>query len=167
MVKCPRNLNFEKMDTASYKRKHDGVWLLWRIFKAYLKQNRDLRIEFGFSWITLSSFCEIRESKLSFSWNFCLQGNHKVSVYTSSSKNRLYLTPKSVKLNTIFLHLDNILTPNPLWGAYSAPPTLQLLELLPKSSRITSEKKIRTLYYYGSVIANEKQMHIQLSFADW
>ena len=34
-----------------------------------------------FSWITLSGFCEIHESKLSFCWKFCLQGNHKVSVY--------------------------------------------------------------------------------------
>ena len=25
-VKCLRDLNFEKMDTASYKEKHDGVW---------------------------------------------------------------------------------------------------------------------------------------------
>ena len=94
VVKCPRNLNFEKKDTASYEGKNDGFWLLWGIFKEYLKQNRDLR-------------------------------------------------------------------------AYSAPPTLYLLEFLTKSSRITSEKKIRTLYYYGSVIANEKQMHIPLSFADW
>ena len=34
-----RNLNFEKMDTASYTGKNDGVWLLWGIFKEYLKQN--------------------------------------------------------------------------------------------------------------------------------
>ena len=25
VVKCPRNLDFEKMDTASYKGKNDGV----------------------------------------------------------------------------------------------------------------------------------------------
>ena len=37
VVKCRRNLNFEKMDTASYTRKNDGVW--WEIFKEYLKQN--------------------------------------------------------------------------------------------------------------------------------
>ena len=40
------------------------------------------KLQFVFSWITLSSFCEICESKLSLCWNFCLQGNHKVSVYT-------------------------------------------------------------------------------------
>ena len=75
--------------------------------------NRNLLIKFVFLQITLSSFSEICESKLSFCWNFCLQGNHKVSVYTSSSTNHLYLTPKSVKLYTIFLHLDSILAPNP------------------------------------------------------
>ena len=37
VVKCCRNLNFEKMDTASYTGKNDGVW--WGIFKEYLKQN--------------------------------------------------------------------------------------------------------------------------------
>ena len=37
VVKCRRNLNFQKMDTASYTRKIDGVW--WGIFKKYLKQN--------------------------------------------------------------------------------------------------------------------------------
>ena len=39
VVKCLRNLNFEKMDTASYTGKNDGAWLLWRIYKKYLKQN--------------------------------------------------------------------------------------------------------------------------------
>ena len=28
VVKCRQNLNFEKMDTASYTGKNDGVWLL-------------------------------------------------------------------------------------------------------------------------------------------
>ena len=37
VVKCRRNLIFEKMDTASYTGKNDGVW--WGIFKEYLKQN--------------------------------------------------------------------------------------------------------------------------------
>ena len=48
--------------------------------------NRDLQIEFIISRITLSTFCEIRESKLSFCWNFCLQGNQKVSVYTQAQQ---------------------------------------------------------------------------------
>ena len=39
VVKCPRNLNFEKMDTASYTGKNDGVWLLWGKCNEYLKQN--------------------------------------------------------------------------------------------------------------------------------
>ena len=38
---------------------------------------------------------------------------------------------------------------NPQWGAYSAPPYLLMLELLPKSLRITSEKIIRTLRVYN------------------
>ena len=37
VVKCHRNLNFEKMDTASYIGRNDGVW--WRTIKEYLKQN--------------------------------------------------------------------------------------------------------------------------------
>ena len=37
VVKCCRNLNFEKMDTTSYTGKIDGGW--WRIFREYLKQN--------------------------------------------------------------------------------------------------------------------------------
>ena len=37
VVKCRRNLNFEKMDTASYTGKNDAVW--WGMFKEYLKQN--------------------------------------------------------------------------------------------------------------------------------
>ena len=36
VVKCRRNLHFEKMDTASYTGKNDGVWC--GIFKEYLKQ---------------------------------------------------------------------------------------------------------------------------------
>ena len=39
VVKCSRNLNFEKMDTAPYTAKNDGFWLLWGIFKEYIKQN--------------------------------------------------------------------------------------------------------------------------------
>ena len=39
VVKYLRNLNFEKMDIASYTGKIDGVWLLWGIYKEYLKQN--------------------------------------------------------------------------------------------------------------------------------
>ena len=38
-MKCCWNLNFEKMDTASYTGKNDGIWLLWGIFKEHLKQN--------------------------------------------------------------------------------------------------------------------------------
>ena len=39
VVKCCQNLNFTKMDTASYTGKNDGVWLQWGIFKEYVKQN--------------------------------------------------------------------------------------------------------------------------------
>ena len=34
VVKCRRNLNFEKVNTASYTGKNDGL-----LFKEYLKQN--------------------------------------------------------------------------------------------------------------------------------
>ena len=40
----------------------------------------------------------------------------KVPVYTSSSTICLYLTPKRVKLCSIFLHLDSILAPKSQWG---------------------------------------------------
>ena len=39
VVKCQQNMNFEKMDTACYPAKKDGIWLLCGIFKEYLKQN--------------------------------------------------------------------------------------------------------------------------------
>ena len=39
VVKCRRNLNFEEMDTTPYTGKNDGFWLLWGIFKEYIKQN--------------------------------------------------------------------------------------------------------------------------------
>ena len=39
VVKCRRNLNFEKMDTAPCTGKNDGFWLLWGICKEYIKQN--------------------------------------------------------------------------------------------------------------------------------
>ena len=39
VMKCRRNLNFEKLDTASFTGKNDGFWLLWGIFKGYIKQN--------------------------------------------------------------------------------------------------------------------------------
>ena len=108
--------------------------------------NHDLRIEFIYSILsiiyTLRSFCEICESKFSYFQNFCLQGNHKVSAYTSSSKNSLYLTPKSIKMYTIFLNSDSILVQTPNWRLTSLLHTLQLLERLPKSLWITSEKII-------------------------
>ena len=39
VVNCCWNLNFEKMDTASYTGKNDGFWLMWGIFKEYITQN--------------------------------------------------------------------------------------------------------------------------------
>ena len=39
VVKCRQDLNFEKMGTAPYTEKIDGFWLLWGIFKEYIKQN--------------------------------------------------------------------------------------------------------------------------------
>ena len=49
----------------------------------------------------------------------------KVFVYTSTI--RLYLTPKCVKLYTIFFHLNSILPLNPEWVAYSTPTYLLVL----------------------------------------
>ena len=37
VVKCLRNLNFEKMDTESYTGQNDGVW--WGLFKDYPRHN--------------------------------------------------------------------------------------------------------------------------------
>ena len=39
VVKHRRDLNFERMITAPYAGKNDGSWLLWGIFKEYIKQN--------------------------------------------------------------------------------------------------------------------------------
>ena len=39
MGKCGRNVNFEQMDTEISTGKNDGFWLLWEIFKEYIKQN--------------------------------------------------------------------------------------------------------------------------------
>ena len=39
MVKCRGNVNFEEMDTERLTGKTDEFWLLWGIFKEYIKQN--------------------------------------------------------------------------------------------------------------------------------
>ena len=39
MVKCRQIVNFEEMDTEWSRGKNYGFWVLWRIFKEYLKQN--------------------------------------------------------------------------------------------------------------------------------
>ena len=39
MVKCRQYMNFEEMDTESSTGKNDEFWLLWGIFKVYVKQN--------------------------------------------------------------------------------------------------------------------------------
>ena len=31
--------SFSKLDTVSYTAKNDGYWLVWGIFKEYIKQN--------------------------------------------------------------------------------------------------------------------------------
>ena len=57
------------------------------------------------------------------------------------------VTPNSVKLYTIFLHLDSILAPNPQCGSLqsSCIPHSFWKELLSKFLWITSEKIIQTL----------------------
>ena len=39
MMKCRRNVNFQEMYTEHSTGKNDGFWLLWGIFKEYIKQN--------------------------------------------------------------------------------------------------------------------------------
>ena len=39
MMKCRRNVNFEEIDTEPSTGKNDGFWLLWGIFKEYIKEN--------------------------------------------------------------------------------------------------------------------------------
>ena len=39
MVKCRQIVNFEEMDTEWSRGKNYGFWVLWGIFKEYLKQN--------------------------------------------------------------------------------------------------------------------------------
>ena len=38
VVKCCWNMNFDEMDTEPPTGKNDGFWLLWGIFKEYIKQ---------------------------------------------------------------------------------------------------------------------------------
>ena len=38
-MKCYQNVNFEEMDTEHSTGKNHGFWLLWGIFKEYIKQN--------------------------------------------------------------------------------------------------------------------------------
>ena len=75
----------------------------------------------------------------------CLQGNHEVSVYTSSSTIRLYLTP-----NKLFSSIQIAFWPQtPMGKLTGLHHTPQLLKLLTKFSRITSEKIILTLEWRG------------------
>ena len=39
MVKCLQNDNFEEIDTETSTGENDRVWLLWGIFKEYIRQN--------------------------------------------------------------------------------------------------------------------------------
>ena len=39
MLKCHQNVNFEEMDTEHSIGKNGRFWLLWGIFKEYIKQN--------------------------------------------------------------------------------------------------------------------------------
>ena len=39
MVKCPQIVNFGEMDTEWSTRKIYEFWVLWGIFKEYIKQN--------------------------------------------------------------------------------------------------------------------------------
>ena len=39
MVKCRRNVHFEEMDTECSTEKNYEFWVLWGIFKEYIKQN--------------------------------------------------------------------------------------------------------------------------------
>ena len=39
MVKCRGNVNFEEMGNERLTGKNDGFWLLWGIFKEYMKQS--------------------------------------------------------------------------------------------------------------------------------
>ena len=83
--------------------------------------NHDLQIEFVFSQITLSSFCETCKSKLSFCWNFCLQGNHKVSVYTQA-RQIAYILLQKVLNCTLFSCIWIAFWPQTPNGGFKALP---------------------------------------------
>ena len=44
VVKCRRNMNFEEIDTEPPTWKNDGFWLLWGIWKEFIKQNSILAV---------------------------------------------------------------------------------------------------------------------------
>ena len=83
--------------------------------------NHDLQIESVFSQITLSSFCETRKSKLFFCWNFCLQGNHKVSVYTQAQQIAYILLQKVLNC-TLFSCIWIAFWPQTPNGGFKALP---------------------------------------------
>ena len=98
-----------------------------------------------FSRITLRNFCEL---KLSLCQKFCLQGSHKVSVYTLSSIIHLILLQK-VLICALSCYIWITFWPQTSMGELTAlPHSLQLLELLTKFSRIISEQKSRNLGFW-------------------
>ena len=73
-------------------------------------------------------------------WSAGLFWSYSYKFYTSSLTIRLYLTPKSGKLYTIFLYLDNILATNPQWGKLqSSPISPSCWNFSTKFSQITPE----------------------------
>ena len=95
-----------------------------------------------------------RQSIAKTSWFRSYKTFFKVSVKVVRVTIFLYVTPKRVKLYTIFLCSDSILDkvlggfgPKPSMGELTAlPHTPYLLELITKFLQIISEKIIRTLW---------------------
>ena len=85
-------------------------------------------LDFGLLQIMLNTFLWNLRIKTSLRLEFFYSGKPRsfwVSVYTSSSRICAYVTPKSVKLYTILLHLVSILAPNLQWGSLKCSPILR------------------------------------------
>ena len=72
--------------------------------------------------IKISSFvCRNRVNMFIYLLEFLSSEKPQVSGYSLSSTMCLYFTPKGVKLYTILLYLNSILSRNSQWGSLSAP----------------------------------------------
>ena len=102
VVKCGRNLNFEKMDTAPYTEKNDGFWFLWGICKEDIKQNiikaeeKQTLIQLSFEdWKKVNNVNKIRSKRKNW-FKLCWWGFSKKESYVV----HIIFTPKETEIGS-------------------------------------------------------------------